>query len=104
MDDDADGGFSDQEGEDADFFAVGEGEEDEEELLVRADRVDVKASALAADVFFYKDGSPVEECLSYPKIPDGFESVAPKVTKGEPTNFDEVDNPGGWNSYFYKPK
>ena len=104
MDDDGDGGYSDQEGEDADHFAVGEEPPDEEEVEVLTNRIAVESTALAADVFFYKDGTPLEDSVSYPKPPVGFQPAAPKVDKGEPPVFGEVDNPGDWDCYYYRPK
>jgi hypothetical protein len=39
-----------------------------------------------------------------PQPPDGWTPAAAKVDKGEPESFNDIDNPGDWNSCVYQPK
>ena len=39
-----------------------------------------------------------------PSAPEGWQIPAPKINKGEPENFNAIDNPGGWCSYTYQAK
>ena len=44
----------------------------------------------------------LDETTSLPQVPPDWKPPAPK--SNEPKNFEDVDNPGGWNEFTYHPK
>ena len=42
--------------------------------------------------------------INIPSTPDDWVAAAPKTTKGEPASFIDVDNPGGWCNFSFRPE
>ena len=61
---------------------------------------DVETDVLENDFFKFERGN---ETLSFPKPPREWTATAPKEGTGEP-EFCEVDNPGKWSQFTFRPK
>ena len=61
-----------------------------------------RAAVIGSDVFHYRDGSLPQGSVNYPKPPVTYVRTR-KDQKGEAA-WVNIDNPGGWHSYFYKAK
>jgi hypothetical protein len=42
--------------------------------------------------------------LSMPGVPENWVRAVPKLNKGEPATFEEIDNPGRWCSFTFRPE
>ena len=68
--------------------------------LFQAYPYEQKGDSEAKD-FVLKSG--LEDGLKIAEVPEAWQAPEPKVCQGEPP-FDQVDNPGQWNSFCFRPK
>eukprot|EP00536_Pseudo-nitzschia_multiseries_P006764 jgi/Psemu1/16028/gm1.16028_g len=55
------------------------------------------------DVFYYNDGTAVQQVVSFPKVPKDIIPPAAKPAQGEPP-WSIVGNPGLWDQHCFRPK
>ena len=89
----------DDEVADAAFQSQMERNQHEEDNLVA---LDDDAEIIGSNTTISLEGAP--EGWFPPGAPEDWTPNAPRIARGEPASFADVDNPGGWSSFTFQPK
>eukprot|EP00536_Pseudo-nitzschia_multiseries_P008185 jgi/Psemu1/19794/gm1.19794_g len=102
---DGDGGASYGEGSIANAFLMGDDKNDapDNDDADADANDDVDVHTRLQDVFYCKDGTAVQQAVSFPKEPKDFTPPAAKSALGEPL-WSTVGNPGMWDQYCFRLK
>jgi len=108
QEEEGDGGDSDEEAEDIDFHdsvmrTVMAERAQAAGLIGGSEDENVIVEDIEENSVLLEWGTDVMSDVHIPGTPPDWVAPAPKVDKGEPASFSEVDNPGRWSEFTFRP-